>query len=206
MDYGFVIYDWNGTLLDDTSMCHDMLNELLHSHGLPAVSMEKYRQIFTFPIKKYYERAGFDFSKESYEHIADGYVRRYMKRYVECSLTEGALDFIRRVTVPQFIVSATKQEMLDEQVDHYGIRKYFTKVMGLSDHYAGGKVELAKKCAGMTAGRGLWIGDTTHDYESAKAIGCDCVLLESGHQSPEILKETGCRTVSGFSELMRDFT
>ncbi|MGN1100061.1 MAG: HAD family hydrolase, partial [Christensenellales bacterium] len=61
MEYGFIIYDWNGTLLDDTAMCHDMLNELLDSHGLPAVSMEKYRQIFTFPIKKYYERAGFDF-------------------------------------------------------------------------------------------------------------------------------------------------
>jgi len=33
----------------------------------------------------------------------------------------------------------------------------------------------------------LLIGDTVHDYEVAKALGVDCVLIPNGHQSREKL-------------------
>ena len=201
MKYGYIIYDWNGTLLDDTALCHTMLNEILERYSLPYVSLERYREIFTFPIRTYYERAGLDFDKCSYEELADRYVEDYMNRYRVSSLATGALEVLRSVKVPQFIISATKQSMLDEQIDHYGIRDYFVSVRGLTDHYADGKVGLARECTRELVGKGLWIGDTTHDMEVATACGCDCILLEGGHQCREVLLSSGAEVMRDFGEL-----
>jgi phosphoglycolate phosphatase len=35
------------------------------------------------------------------------------------------------------------------------------------------------------------IGDTVHDYEVAQAMGTDCILISSGHNSRERLENTG---------------
>lgn len=57
-----VLWDWNGTLLDDAALCCELLNTMLARHGYaPVGSMEAYRQVFCFPIETYYRRAGFDF-------------------------------------------------------------------------------------------------------------------------------------------------
>ena len=59
-----VLWDWNGTLLDDAALCCELLNTMLARHGYaPVGSMEAYRQVFCFPIETYYRRAGFDFSR-----------------------------------------------------------------------------------------------------------------------------------------------
>ena len=62
-----ILWDWNGTLLDDVELCVDALNRLLVSFGYPQqYSLAEYREIFGFPIEDYYVRAGFDFSKDSF--------------------------------------------------------------------------------------------------------------------------------------------
>ncbi len=59
-----ILWDWNGTLLDDVDLCVDALNRLLAEFGYPQrYDHDQYRAIFGFPIEEYYIRAGFDFSK-----------------------------------------------------------------------------------------------------------------------------------------------
>lgn len=73
-----ILWDWNGTLLDDVELCVDALNRLLVSFGYPQqYSLAEYREIFGFPIEDYYVRAGFDFSKDSFADLA----KRYMEDY-----------------------------------------------------------------------------------------------------------------------------
>ena len=64
MKYDCIFYDFNGTLLDDTDICVEILNKMLDKRGYKHITKEKYRDIFSFPIKEYYEKAGFDFSNE----------------------------------------------------------------------------------------------------------------------------------------------
>ena len=53
-----LIWDWNGTLLDDVALCNDCLNQLLEAHGYPILRNgvsnytrdKKSRIIFTGPI------------------------------------------------------------------------------------------------------------------------------------------------------------
>ena len=54
-----IIWDWNGTLLDDLDVSMAALNEVLKSEQLPLVlDKEEYRQYFQFPVIKYYEKVG----------------------------------------------------------------------------------------------------------------------------------------------------
>ena len=65
-----VIWDWNGTLLDDAPVCVAAINDMLRERSLPQLSAERYQEIFCFPVSEYYRKAGFDFSKEPFERLA----------------------------------------------------------------------------------------------------------------------------------------
>lgn len=81
MKPSLVLWDWNGTLLDDVALCVDALNRLLRIYHYPQqYSLAQYREIFGFPIEDYYIRAGFDFSKNSYKELADDYMQDYLAR------------------------------------------------------------------------------------------------------------------------------
>ncbi|MBR7160424.1 MAG: hypothetical protein IKD20_05250 [Clostridia bacterium] len=60
-----IIYDWNGTLLNDVDLCYDLLLVLLDKYGLPRISMDRYKEVFTFPIIDYYRAVGFNFDIDS---------------------------------------------------------------------------------------------------------------------------------------------
>ena len=70
MKYQYVIWDFNGTLLDDVKLCFDLLNKMLSKRGFETVTIEKYKEIFRFPVKEYYRLAGFDFEREPFEVTA----------------------------------------------------------------------------------------------------------------------------------------
>ena len=78
MNYDTIVWDWNGTLFDDVAVCIDVMNGLLAEQGLPSIpDAETYRSLFCFPVIRYYERLGFDFSKTPFEALARDYVAGY---------------------------------------------------------------------------------------------------------------------------------
>ena len=62
-----VIWDWNGTLLDDAWLCVEVMNALLTPHRLPPLDAARYQALFSFPVRDYYRRLGFDFDAESFD-------------------------------------------------------------------------------------------------------------------------------------------
>ena len=59
-----IIWDWNGTLLDDKWLCVESINQALQKRNLPELSDDRYMEVFTFPVQEYYKAVGFDFDKE----------------------------------------------------------------------------------------------------------------------------------------------
>jgi len=192
--YNHIIWDWNGTLFDDLLLCHDIICKLMVQYGLPEITLQTYRDSFTIPVRKYYEKIGFDFQKESFEIVGKKWMDEYERRKFECRLSEGIVDILDRIknlNIEQSILSAYSQHTLDEMVDYYGIRKYFKYVAGLDNIYAASKLNQGKKLIEqINTGneKVLLIGDTIHDLEVAAEIRADCVLLSSGHQSRENLE------------------
>ena len=68
----YVVWDWNGTLLDDAEVCLAVMDRMLVRRGLPPIGdMERYREIFTFPVRDYYALAGLDMDAEPFTDLAD---------------------------------------------------------------------------------------------------------------------------------------
>ena len=75
-----IIWDWNGTLLDDAEMCLEAINIMLKKRNLPELSMERYRDVFTFPVIEYYREVGFDFTLEAWDPVATEFRRGLQQR------------------------------------------------------------------------------------------------------------------------------
>lgn len=125
-----VIWDWNGTLLDDLQLCLRLLNELLEESGCPnRYDLEGYREIFGFPVVDYYRRAGLDLEKRSFESLAADYVARYDPASFSCSLCPGAADALaalKSAGVRQVILSASELTLLKAQTEHLGVEDTLT--------------------------------------------------------------------------------
>lgn len=206
-----IIWDWNGTLLNDLGLCIDSINALLKKRSLKLLDHASYKEVFSFPVKNYYEIIGFDFSKEDFEIPAKEFIDLYDSSVKNCPLHFSAveiLEFFRQKKYPQFVLSAMKQPMLEKTLKHNGIFHFFEGVAGLNDHYAVSKVERGKELLNefnIDVQNTWMIGDTDHDFEVARELGIRCILVADGHQSEERLKETGAEVVSSLSELKEKF-
>ena len=205
--YRHIIWDWNGTLYDDAWMCVEVMNGMLARRGLPAITPERYESIFDFPVIDYYRRVGFDFSVEPFEQVSDEFMATYTRRLRECQLRRGAREALeqgRRLGLAQSILSAMMQTLLDGLLEHFGVRGYFGDVLGLDNHHAAGKVEIARQwIARQDIDRRhiLFVGDTTHDYEVAEALGVDCGFIHSGHHSRQRLATCGVPILASLPEV-----
>ena len=153
MRYEHIVWDFNGTLIEDVSLGVAATNILLARRGIPEIDLDVYYREFGFPVKDYYARIGFDFSKERYEDIADEWIIEYRRLEHTVSLREGVLDLLcafRAAGIPQTVLSASEQKMLDEQLTALGVRPFFERTVGRSDVHATDKTALARTFADST--------------------------------------------------------
>jgi phosphoglycolate phosphatase len=205
-----IIWDFNGTLLNDMQVCIDCMNLLLKERDLPVMDLARYREVFAFPVRDYYQVLGFDFSREPFEIPAHQFIDLYRIGLHSAPLQPGAVDMLkhfRRLGFNQIILSAMEQGFLEETLAAKGIMEYFETVAGIRDHLADGKLEMAReilKHHDLQNSDYILVGDTLHDFEVAHGLGITCILVARGHQSYERLKNLDCRVLKDISELKEE--
>ena len=210
MKYKYIIWDWNGTILDDLQINFEVENALLSRRGRTLIKdLEEYQEKFQFPIIKFYESLDFDLENERFEDIAREYVLEFDERFYELEIFPDAESVIREFKykgIEQIILSQTEQRWLEKQVRVHDIDYLFTELLGAKDIYVKGKVAIALEWItrnDIDTAQVLMVGDTLHDFEVAENIGCDCILIARGHQSKERLLETGVPVLDSIEELRR---
>ena len=208
MKYTYCIWDFNGTIFDDIGASIDAVNTLLAERGLKTLdSKESYHEVFDFPIIDYYRRIGFDFDKEPYEVIAPIWVELYLENSKKSGLFDDVLptlDFFEAKQIKQSVLSASEKNMLTGQLKELGIYNRFEEIMGIDNIYAESKIAIAQDWKKRHEGESvLFIGDTTHDYETAQVLGADCYLISAGHQPGYKLRAlgNGVKVFESLSEL-----
>ncbi|MBE6573802.1 MAG: HAD family hydrolase [Ruminococcaceae bacterium] len=209
MKYTHILWDFNGTIIDDVATGMRSVNTLLERRGLPTVdTIEHYHSVFTFPITEYYINLGFDFDKEPFSEIAIEWTEQNEENIKKAPLHKGvteALEFFKGKGIPQIILSATKRDMLINHIHGLGIYDYFDEFLGLDNIHAESKVAIGIEWMNANPeALPLMIGDTTHDSEVAEKIGCDCVLVARGHQSRETLLATGRRVYDTLEKIIKE--
>ncbi len=208
--YNYIIWDWNGTILDDLQLNFEVENTLLSRRGRRLMKdIDEYHEKFQFPIIKFYESLDFDLENEKFEDIAREYVLEFDERFYELEIFSDAESVIRDFKfkgIEQIILSQTEQRWLEKQVAFHEMDYLFTELLGARDIYVKGKVGIALEWItknDIDTSQVLMVGDTLHDYEVAETLGCDCILIARGHQSKEKLLTTGAVVLDSIEELKR---
>lgn len=206
--YKNIIWDWNGTLLNDISICVSSMNRLLEERNLPKLNHSTYKQLFTFPVRQYYEAIGFDFCKEPFDIPALKFIDYYHECLPSVGLFNEAASVLKKIEslgCQQFILSAMEQNTLAKSVSDLGIANYFKCIKGIGDHFARSKVQSGKelfKEQVIHASETVLIGDTLHDMEVAEQLGVSCILIAQGHQSYDRLKINGNVVLQSLNDLI----
>lgn len=206
MQIDTVLWDWNGTLLDDLDAAVASMNDLLARCGKPPTSREEYREMIDIPVINYYRRL-FDFQETPFEELAGGFVRGYDRYLRSAGLMRGAretLHCLRERGVRQIIVSSFHEGALHGYLRRFGIDGYFEAVSGAGDYCSAGKIERARillEERNIRPEQTLSVGDMVHDYELAQTLGTQCVLIPNGQQSAEKLRGTGARLERDLTEI-----
>lgn len=183
-----ILWDWNGTLLDDTQAALDTLNIMLARRGRSAIGMKFYRDHFSFPVRPFYDTIGMSVPDDEWDALAQEYHDTYH------SLPYGlnrdafaALELVRAEGAGQSVISALHQRFLDEETAGLGVARYMDYVYGTDNLDGGSKLARARELLSRLVRSGsdaiVLIGDSIHDFEVARDLGVACVLYSGGSHS-----------------------
>ena len=185
----YILWDWNGTLLDDTQAALDTLNLMLAERGAKPIGMDFYRDNFAFPVRPFYERIGMVLENEDWDALAREYHDLYAQQPKKLNAeTFAALEMVRAAGVRQSIISALRQDLLDRTTADYGVAPYMECIYGVDNLDGASKLDRALELmTAITANAPtgeppdvVMIGDALHDKEVADALGVRCVLCAQG--------------------------
>lgn len=205
-----VIWDWNGTLLDDTPAAVEALNVMLSRRSLESVSLDFYKDRFRFPARSFYEEIGIRVDDSEWDDLAREYHETYALMPVRlASDAMKAIAILSRSGVRQTLASALRQDLLEKSLERFSLSGVFATVKGSDNLDGAGKIQVVRSlieaetaAAGGGALRFVMIGDAIHDKEVADALGIDCVLSATGGHSARRLSAHG-RTCLTLEEAAR---
>ena len=202
-----LIWDWNGTLLDDVAAAVNALNRMLVKRGAQPITVERYRSRFGFPVRPFYAELGVDLGRWDWDDICEDFHSFIAAEPQEMRAeTRPALELAARLGFRQSILSALRQDLLEHALAANGIDGFFEHVFGVDNLDGASKLQRGRElmaALGPEAEEPVLIGDTLHDAEVASALGARCILFSGGHQMPDRLAEVGCSVASSLVEAVR---
>lgn len=174
---------------------HRLHQRLIEGQEITRDEQAQIQEIFTFPVKEYYLRAGFDFTEEAFDIPAHQFIDIYRIKIREARLHEDVIPVLEHFQARKYrqvILSAMEHDFLEESLKDKRIFGYFDKVAGIDNHYGASKVDVGKELLGQinhSDEKILLIGDTIHDHEVARELGLECMLVANGHQARHRLEK-----------------
>lgn len=203
-----IVWDWNGTLLHDIHTVLDATNAAFDELGLPAITLERYRELYCVPVPRFYERLIGRLPTDSeWELMDETFHRHYWARIADAALAEGAAELLaarQAAGRTQSLCSLAPHERLLPLLRTYGVDGHFVRVDGAVGPSGGGKAaqmvrHLAALC-GVEPGRTVVIGDAVDDALAAAHAGARAVLFTGGSHSRASLEEAGVPVVDTLHE------
>jgi phosphoglycolate phosphatase-like HAD superfamily hydrolase len=191
-----LVWDWNGTLLDDLSTVVASTNVAFATIDGPTVTAEEHRRDFCRPVIEYYAKAlGRPLDHQEFGRLDKIFHDAYREGLATCALAADAWTAMRVWEGTQSLLSMWFHEELMQTIETYGLTAMFSRVDGLratvggdlkADHLARHLDEL-----GIAGDEVVLIGDSVDDANAAAAVGARCVLYTGGFTDPERLRAVG---------------
>jgi phosphoglycolate phosphatase len=200
-----VVWDWNGTLINDLMQTVAVTDAALEALGHQPIGLQHYQAIFSLPITEYY--CHLPLHPKDYDAFTALFLHNYAAYRPSLQLYSGAHDLLQGMHqrgIRHVILSAYTQHALTDWIDSLGIGDYIDAIFGAKSGVGGGcKQARGRELVaqmGLDPGGCVYVGDTVHDAQVALNLGMRPLLLGCGHNSIKRL-----RAVSG-GHVFSDFT
>jgi phosphoglycolate phosphatase-like HAD superfamily hydrolase len=207
-----LVWDWNGTLLDDFDLTVAATNVAFASCAGPTITGDDHRRQFRRPVVAYYaEVLGRPVDTEEFGRLDGIFHDHYHAGLEECRLAEEAEQALARWSLEsggsQSLLSMWFHDNLVPYVDQFGLTRHFARVDGLRSRVGGGgKADYLVehlRALDLTGPDCVLIGDTLDDAAAAEAVGARCVLVTGGFTDRERLVATGLPVADSLTEAVR---
>ncbi|MFF9910063.1 HAD family hydrolase [Streptomyces sp. NPDC013457] len=203
-----LVWDWNGTLLDDIEAVIGATNAAFAELGLEPITLARYRDLYTVPVPKFYERLMGRLPTEAEWVLMDGaFHRHYWQRAEACVLTAGAAELLaarQESGFTQSLLSLAPHAELVPLVRRHGIEPRFVRVDGrIGSSTEGKSAHMVRHLAALTGvppERVVVIGDAADDARAAAHVGARAVLYTGGSHSRASLEAAGVPVVDSLAE------
>lgn len=206
MKYKNIIWDYNGTIINDAGLAVEAENLVLQSYGKPTITLQYYLRECEMPLINFYKKI-FDLDNYDFAEIAQRFITNYDNLFETADIFPEVREMIEYLSSNgyyQGVISGFETKRLVNSLKKFELDKYFKFMSGSDDIHAGDKSERAVKVVekyGFVPSETLFIGDMYHDYETAQRVGADCVLIAKGHQGAEVLRSYGINVLDSAEDI-----
>jgi phosphoglycolate phosphatase-like HAD superfamily hydrolase len=209
-----LVWDWNGTLLDDLALTIAATNASLAAVGGTAVTVEQHRAAFRRPLTDYYaEMLGRHVTAYEFAYLDSVFQGVYQSGVADCDLAVDALPAIRAWSGAggglggygtQSLLSMYAHSDLIDQLRRRGLIGWLLRADGRRDeHFVEHKADyLAQHLLDLDLDgkECVIIGDSVDDADAAASVGAACVLYDGGVTDELVLRATGYPVASTLLE------
>jgi phosphoglycolate phosphatase-like HAD superfamily hydrolase len=191
-----LVWDWNGTLLDDLTLVVSSTNQAFAAVGGRSVDADEHRRVFRRPVAEFYaevlERA---VDAEEFERLDRIFHDAYRLGLTTIQLAADAKTALKSWPGGQSLLSMWFHEELVPALETYGLAGLFTRVDGLRTEVGGdlkaGHLARHLDGLGVAGSDAVLIGDSLDDAHAAESVGAGVVLYTGGFTDPARLRASG---------------
>jgi len=210
MSVSHVVWDWNGTLLDDNQVVLAAVNEVCAGFGRAELSWSEWQAAYARPMRVSYEQIlARELDEEEWAQVDKLYHERYDALLHSCGLAGGVTDALRQWNESgrtQSLLSMWFHTRLTPTVEQFGLTEYFTRIDGLAAEVGGGSKANSLirhlEAQHLDPTEVVLIGDVVDDAHAAQSAGAHCILVTTGAMSRSALESTGAPVTNSITEAL----
>ena len=197
--YDLVVFDWDGTLMDSTSMIAVCIQLACRDLGLVEPAEEAAKYVIGLGLADTIAHIAPGLDEDGQRALAGRYREHYLAREHDSPLYEGVkplLEELRARGRLLAVATGKARSGLDRVLDTTGIRDHFDATRCADEGFAKPHPDMLLHLldvTGVEASRAVMIGDTTHDLEFAGNAGVDAVAVSYGAHSVQLLRSRAAR-------------
>ena len=181
-----LIFDWSGTLVDDLGPVIEATNAVLGKYAIAPLDREEFRRAFRLPYQDFYAERLPGIPLEELEvHFRPAFDAAVTPVTVLPHAREK-LEWCAALGIRAFVLTSMDTLAFERQMDDFGLRHHFEATYsGVLD-----KREIIHQILQtheLNPAETAFVGDMTHDVETARHGGISSIAVLTGYNHAEIL-------------------
>ena len=214
-----LVFDWNGTLLEDTWAIHYCANLILKRYGRPTIDIDTFRDLCDVPFERMY--LNFGFSESDVEKLTGGNNTIFHDNYEpladQSALREGAEDALKCartlgmqiIILSNHLVGSIKRQLhrlkIDSLIDD--VLAYPNREVQFIDMTKCERLQRFMAEKKIKPERVAIIGDTSEEIKIARSLHLCSIAITGGVVSePRLHAAEPDRVVHSLNELIPFFS